>query len=317
MTSVNDPRLGQALAVLQSRLHAFVEDRMRQEYGDRWLYHACFSLPNVRAATGSGAHLDVLALIRIATDSQHKALHEALSHQGRTYLHELREIRNRFSHQEEFSERDIDRALDTLELFLITIRAPEADEIARLRRRAAPRAPGAPSLSNPQVIPPGDPGVGLPECDFVYFATPARTSWTITAETVVSTKAIIAHAYNKTGLRMPLVQHLRAGNTILLVYGVDREYSPRFRCKVCRSPEPVTTPQHTFPQHTFEVFCYIPDRFHERLKEGNYDPDPVVGRFVGISIGSYEDLGGSKQVIIKPKGNNTLRRWDEVFLRRG
>jgi precorrin-8X/cobalt-precorrin-8 methylmutase len=35
----------------------------------------------------------------------------------------------------------------------------------------------------------------LPECDFVYFATPACGSWTITAEFVDSAKAIIAHAY--------------------------------------------------------------------------------------------------------------------------
>ena len=52
----------------------------------------------------------------------------------------------------------------------------------------------------------------LPECDFVYFATPACGSWTITAEFVDSAKAIIAHAYNNAGLRMPLIQHLRPGH---------------------------------------------------------------------------------------------------------
>jgi hypothetical protein len=54
-----------------------------------------------------------------------------------------------------------------------------------------------------------DREAGLPECDFVYFATPACGSWTITAEFVDSAKAIIAHAYNNVGLRMPIVQHLR------------------------------------------------------------------------------------------------------------
>ena len=49
-----------------------------------------------------------------------------------------------------------------------------------------------------------DRATALPECDFVYFATPACGSWTITAEFVDSAKAIIAHAYNNVGFRMPL-----------------------------------------------------------------------------------------------------------------
>jgi hypothetical protein len=148
----------------------------------------------------------------------------------------------------------------------------------------------------------------LPECDFVYFATPACGSWTITAEFVNSAKAIIAHAYNNAGLRMPLVQRLRPGHQILLVYGADGKYAPVFRCKVCASPETVRT-----REHTFDVFCYIAEEFHERLKAEGYAPDPVVQRFTGISIGSLQDLRNIECTITKPKGNNTLRRWDEVF----
>ena len=39
----------------------------------------------------------------------------------------------------------------------------------------------------------------------------------------------------------------------------------------------------------------------------------MIERFTGISIGSLQDLRDSNCRITKPKGNNTLRRWDEVF----
>jgi hypothetical protein len=142
----------------------------------------------------------------------------------------------------------------------------------------------------------------------VYFATPACGSWTITAEFVNSAKAIVAHAYNNAGLRMPLVQRLRPGQHILLVYGADGKYAPVFRCEVCASPDTVRT-----REHSFDVFCYIAEEFHDRLKAEGHAPDPVAQRFTGISIGSLQDLQNIECTITKPKGNNTLRRWDEVF----
>ena len=142
----------------------------------------------------------------------------------------------------------------------------------------------------------------------MYFATPARGSWTITAEFVDSAKAIIAHAYNTLGLRMPLIQHLRPGHQILLAYGTDGKYFPVFRCTVSRSPDPVRT-----DKHTFDAFCYIAEPFLDRLTAKGYDPDPVIQRFTGISIGSLQDLRHKECKIAKPKGNNTLRRWDEVL----
>jgi hypothetical protein len=151
-------------------------------------------------------------------------------------------------------------------------------------------------------------GAELAECDFVYFATPSCGSWTITAEFVDSARAIIAHAYNSIGLRMPLIQQLRAGHQILLAYGAGGRYSPVFRCRVCTSPEPVRT-----RKHTFDVFCYIAEQFHDRLKVEGYEYDPVIQRFIGIAIDSVQDLRDNKTRITKPKGNNTLRRWDEVF----
>jgi hypothetical protein len=66
-------------------------------------------------------------------------------------------------------------------------------------------------------------------------------------------------------------------------------------------------------KHIFDVFSYLDESLHARLREGNYQPDPLVCQFIGIAIEPPEDLGHIRRLIIKPRGNNTLRRWDEVF----
>ena len=151
------------------------------------------------------------------------------------------------------------------------------------------------------------PATTLPKCDYIYFATPSRASFTITKEFVASARVIIAHAHNAVGIRMPHVPRLRPGNTILLAYGSGR-YEPVFRCTVCASPAPVRT-----SKHIFEVFSYLDESLHARLEEARYTPDPVVKKYIGISIDAPQDLRHVKQTLVKPGGNNTLRRWVEVF----
>jgi hypothetical protein len=48
----------------------------------------------------------------------------------------------------------------------------------------------------------------IPRCDYVYFATPSRASFTITRDFVETEKVIVAHAHNSVGIRMPLVPQL-------------------------------------------------------------------------------------------------------------
>ena len=148
----------------------------------------------------------------------------------------------------------------------------------------------------------------FPVCDWVYFATPARGSWTITREFVTDAKIILAHVYNKLGIRMPLVQRVQPGDKMLLVYGEAGKYSPIFSCTVSSPVEPVRN-----RQHSFDAFSYVQESLLGRLEATGYDPDPVLKRFTGISISSFQDLRDIKRLIAKPKGNNTLRRWDEVF----
>src|ERR1700685_3443516 len=114
----NDQRIAEALNILRKCLRTFVEERMRLEYKDRWLEKVRLSLSDFGASHTGSVNLDVQALIRAATDKRHQVLYNALAPRERNYLHELRDIRNRHAHQNEFEERDIERALDTMELFL-------------------------------------------------------------------------------------------------------------------------------------------------------------------------------------------------------
>jgi hypothetical protein len=146
------------------------------------------------------------------------------------------------------------------------------------------------------------------ECNWVYFATTAKECWTVTREFVSGARIIFAHVYNKDGIRMPNVRHLQPGHKILLVHGEDGTYHALFCCTVVAAAKPV---QHG--SHCFDVFSYADESLDQRLKDSGYDRDPVLKKFTGISIEAPQDLRHITRSIGKPLGNNTLRRWDEVF----
>jgi hypothetical protein len=150
---------------------------------------------------------------------------------------------------------------------------------------------------------------GLPVCNWVYFATPAKESWTVTRDFVDVAKIIFCHIYNKSGLLMPNVQHLQRGEQILLVHGGHGQpYRALFCCKIEAAAKPVQA-----SHQSFDVLSYADESLYERLTSSGYDPDPVLKKFTGISIAAPQDLRHITRSIPKPKGNNTLRRWDEVF----
>src|SRR3990170_6167482 len=67
-------------------------------------------------------------------DKWNDAFHSELGQVGRTHLSELREVRNRWAHQQPFSIEDTHRALDTMTRLLEMIGAPEREETAEQAR---------------------------------------------------------------------------------------------------------------------------------------------------------------------------------------
>ena len=150
----------------------------------------------------------------------------------------------------------------------------------------------------------------LPVCDWVYSATTAKESWTATKVFVSVAKLIFAHAYNRQEIRMPNVQYLKPGDKLLLVHCGEGKYRPLFSCTIAAEANPVRNPDL---RHTFPVFSYADESLYQDLRASGYDPDPVLKKFVGITITDVRDIDDIPCSISHPPGNNTLRRWDEVF----
>ena len=133
MALTNRDRVGQALDVLVGVLRPYVEREMKNAFGNRWLQEAAVSLGrDVDVERGRQA-LDAYALLKIMWDRWNQVFGKVLSGSERTLVAELRDVRNRWAHQEAFSTDDAYRALDSAQRLLMAISA--GDEAAQLDRQ--------------------------------------------------------------------------------------------------------------------------------------------------------------------------------------
>jgi hypothetical protein len=153
------------------------------------------------------------------------------------------------------------------------------------------------------------PKPALPVCDWVYFATPSLEDWATTRGFVHEFGMIIRTVYDSRDNAIANVKNIQQGDTILLVFGGGRgsgkkPYRPMFSCKVVAPPRPVPR---------FDAFSYADPAQHERLQASGYTLDPHLNRFTGISIEVSQNLERVLCNVPKPRGNNTIRHWNEVF----
>ena len=145
-----------------------------------------------------------------------------------------------------------------------------------------------------------------PRCHWVYFATTAKWPGTVTEEFVTKNKVIVRTIYNAAGLLIPNVQYLKTGDQILLVHGGHgRTYLKLFSAEISASANPVRS-----SRHSFDVFSYIDEALQAELEAGGHVPDPVVGRFTGITITDVHPLPHTE--VKRPPGMTTIRHQEEV-----
>jgi hypothetical protein len=137
MNLTNSERVGRALESLRNGLLPFVLGALQRAYSDEWEKEARKSLPAWQQSGSGELNLDIQAMINILLDRQHSELFSALTPPTRTFIFELRDVRRRHAHQENFSAREVDRALDTMELLLTAIGSPEANNVAEIRKQSA------------------------------------------------------------------------------------------------------------------------------------------------------------------------------------
>lgn len=137
MAQSNHERIGKALELLNQALRPFVERELRAIYGDGWLDAAGQGLRDDRPRTRRRNDLtswDTQALLTILWDHWNDVFRNTLGQAERSLVSELREIRNKWAHQEPFSTDDAYRALDSMERLLKAVSAPEAEEVDKQKQ---------------------------------------------------------------------------------------------------------------------------------------------------------------------------------------
>jgi len=121
------------LGLLREGLRPFVEREYRARYGANWRVEAAQALGHAEDWGGNveDTHLDVQALLILMWVRWNEVFQSVLGHVERSYVSELREVRNRWAHQNAFTIDDTTRALDTAARLLTAISAPEAQEVER------------------------------------------------------------------------------------------------------------------------------------------------------------------------------------------
>jgi hypothetical protein len=150
----------------------------------------------------------------------------------------------------------------------------------------------------------------LPRCDWVYFATTAKASGSVTAGFVEDHQIIVRSVYNADGQRIANVQHLEPGQQMLLVHGgPGLPYRALFSCTIAAAASPIRT-----SRHHFDAFLFIPESLASLLRADGYESDPVLGEFTGIAMTAVRDLRGCTEAIPRPPGcPNAIWRWGKVF----
>ena len=84
-------------------------------------------------AKGHFAGMDVAGLLRVMWESWNEVYRNTLGHAERSLVSELREVRNRWAHQEAFSSDDAYRALDSTHRLLAAVSASETTEVESMK----------------------------------------------------------------------------------------------------------------------------------------------------------------------------------------
>ncbi len=134
MAITNHDRVGKALDLLKAGLGPFVEREFKNLYKGQALAEAQKVVTSERLDTNRPfAAWDVAVLLRLMWEAWNEVFRRTLGQAERTLVSELRDVRNRWAHQQPFSTDDAYRALDSAGRLLTAISAPQADEIEKMK----------------------------------------------------------------------------------------------------------------------------------------------------------------------------------------
>jgi predicted AAA+ superfamily ATPase len=133
MAISNHERVGKAMELLRSGLASYAEREFKSVHGARALEVARRYLGDDRTVSRKAvASWDVAALLKLMWEAWNEVFGKTLGRAERSLVQELRDWRNKWAHQEPFSSRDAERAMDSMVRLLTAISASEADDVDRM-----------------------------------------------------------------------------------------------------------------------------------------------------------------------------------------
>ncbi len=148
MATSNRERVGRAFEALAEGLGPSVDRQMRSVHGEGWLETFVGSGPRPSAP---GSLRDPAFLLKVMAEAWDSFFRGGLTRSDRNLVFELRDVRNRWAHNDGFNADDAYRALDSIERLLVAVDAKEAGivgssktDLMRLRYEAEVRKVVAP-----------------------------------------------------------------------------------------------------------------------------------------------------------------------------
>lgn len=136
MAITNHERVSKALEFLKDGVAPFLERELKSEYQQRWFDEVKTTLSPQQltfAGTEKNPKWDIATVLAVMWNQWNQVFRKTLGQAERTLVSELREVRNKWAHQQPFSSDDTDRALDSAERLLTAVSVPQADEVRKMK----------------------------------------------------------------------------------------------------------------------------------------------------------------------------------------
>ena len=135
MALTNRERIGKGIELLSDGLRPYVERECSAHFGDDWQEKV--KNPKAKAHSLADPHV----LLGIMTDNWNNVFRSSLGQSERSIVGELREARNDWAHNKDFSSDDAVRHLDSMQRLLTAISAAEeAKQVGHLRLQWSSRS---------------------------------------------------------------------------------------------------------------------------------------------------------------------------------
>ena len=134
MAMSNYERVGKALELLKGGLAPFIDRELRNVYSGKAPEEATRYLGEDRLlAKKALPEWDAAALLKLMWEAWNDVFRRALGPADRSLVSELRDVRNRWAHQQAFSGDDAYRALDSAHRLLLAVSATQAEDIDKMK----------------------------------------------------------------------------------------------------------------------------------------------------------------------------------------